>query len=77
MTKPKITLKQRRFVAAYLLDGNATQAAVEAGYSKKTARSIGQENLTKPAIKATSTQHNSARTTFALTCGPWPLRTGP
>ncbi len=52
MTKPKITLKQRRFVAAYLLDGNATQAAVEAGYSKKTARSIGQENLTKPAIKA-------------------------
>ncbi len=52
MTKPKLTIKQRRFVEAYLLSGNATQAAIEAGYSKKTARSIGQENLTKPAIEA-------------------------
>ena len=52
MTQPKLTVKQRRFVGAFLISGNATQAAIEAGYSKKTARSIGQENLTKPAIKA-------------------------
>lgn len=43
--------KQRRFVAEYLVDLNATQAAIRAGYSERTARSIGQENLTKPDIR--------------------------
>lgn len=47
----KLTEKQKRFVEEYLIDLNATQAAIRAGYSKKTARVIGQENLTKPAIK--------------------------
>ena len=47
-----LTPKQRRFVQEYLIDLNATQAAIRAGYSEKTAKSIGQENLTKPAIKA-------------------------
>ena len=42
--------KQQRFVEEYLIDLNATQAAIRAGYSVHTARSIGQENLTKPAI---------------------------
>lgn len=42
--------KQVLFVTKYLLSGNATQAAIHAGYSPKTARVIGQENLTKPAI---------------------------
>ncbi len=42
--------KQTRFVAEYLVDLNATQAAIRAGYSKRTARSIGAENLTKPDI---------------------------
>lgn len=47
----KLTPKQDAFVKAYLLNGgNATQAAISAGYSKKTAKSIGQENLTKPAV---------------------------
>ena len=46
----KLTHKQERFIQEYLLDDNATQAAVLAGYSPKTARSIGQENLTKPVI---------------------------
>ncbi|MFZ8209657.1 terminase small subunit, partial [Streptococcus pyogenes] len=36
----------------YIISANATAAAIKAGYSKKTARSIGQENLTKPDIKA-------------------------
>ena len=46
-----MTAKQQRFCDEYLIDMNATQAAVRAGYSKKTARVIGQENLTKPAIR--------------------------
>lgn len=46
-----LTLKQQRFADEYIISGNATQAAMLAGYSKKTARSIGQENLTKPDIK--------------------------
>lgn len=47
-----MTSKQKRFADEYLIDCNATQAAIRAGYSEKTARSIGQENLTKPNIKA-------------------------
>lgn len=46
----KLTPKQERFVAEYLIDPNATQSALKAGYSKKTAYSIGQENLKKPEI---------------------------
>jgi len=45
-----LTTRQARFVEAYT--GNATKAALDAGYSAKTARSIGQENLTKPDIVA-------------------------
>ncbi len=42
--------KQAKFVAEYLISGNATKAALAAGYSAKTAHVIGQENLKKPAI---------------------------
>lgn len=60
----KLTIKQDAFVKAYLLNGgNATQAAVKAGYSEKTAQAIGAENLTKPvvreAIKVHQQQANS------------------
>jgi Terminase small subunit len=48
----KMTPKQERFCAEYLIDLNATQAAIRAGYSKKTAASIGEENLRKPEIQA-------------------------
>jgi phage terminase small subunit len=48
----KLTTKQQKFVDEYIVSGNATQAAIKAGYSKRTARKIGQENLTKPDIKA-------------------------
>src|SRR5690606_4977902 len=47
-----LTAKQRRFVEEYLIDLNATQAAIRAGYSKKTAGQIGDENLKKPQIAA-------------------------
>lgn len=46
-----LTEKQKRFVEEYLVDLNATQAAIRAGYSERTARSIGAENLTKPDIQ--------------------------
>ena len=46
-----MTKKQKRFVEEYLIDLNATQAAIRAGYSPDTAYSIGQENLKKPEIK--------------------------
>lgn len=52
MSKDKLTPKQERFIAEYLIDLNATQAAIRAGYSEKTAHSIGQENLHKPVIAA-------------------------
>lgn len=46
-----MTKKQKRFVEEYLIDLNATQAAIRAGYSPDTAGSIGAENLKKPEIK--------------------------
>jgi len=48
----KLTHKQKIFCKEFLLDFNATRAAIAAGYSKKTARQIGSENLTKPYIQA-------------------------
>jgi phage terminase small subunit len=45
-----VTPKQQRFVEEYLIDLNATQAAIRAGYSADTAYSIGNENLSKPEI---------------------------
>lgn len=47
-----MTPKQKAFVAEYLIDLNATQAAIRAGYSARTAEVIGYENLRKPQIAA-------------------------
>lgn len=47
----KLTPKQKAFADYYIELGNATEAAIKAGYSKKTAYSIGNENLKKPDIK--------------------------
>jgi phage terminase small subunit len=51
MMATNMTAKQMRFCDEYLIDLNATQAAIRAGYSKKTATVIGAENLTKPYIR--------------------------
>lgn len=51
-----MTPKQEAFVREYLIDLNATQAAIRAGYSAKTAGVVGHENLTKPEIAA-AVQH--------------------
>lgn len=47
----EFTDKQRLFCEEYLIDLNATQAAIRAGYSRETAYSIGSENLKKPEIR--------------------------
>lgn len=46
----KLTAKQAAFCREYMIDRNATQAAIRAGYSAKTAGAIGDENLKKPEI---------------------------
>lgn len=48
----KLTAKQARFKDEYLIDNNATQAAIRAGYSKKTAKSQGQRLLTNVDVAA-------------------------
>jgi phage terminase small subunit len=48
----KLTPKQAAFVREYLLDLNATQAAIRAGYSERTAEKIGSENIRKPDVRA-------------------------
>ena len=49
--KKQLTGKQMRFCEEYVIDNNATKAAIRAGYSKKTAGSVGSENLKKPEIQ--------------------------
>ena len=51
MGRLTLTPKQKRFVQEYLIDMNGTQAAIRAGYSKKTAKEIASENLTKLNIQ--------------------------
>lgn len=62
----KLTDKQKRFIEEYLIDLNATQAAIRAGYSKQTAKQIGAENLSKPVIQEAIAEAQSNRTTRTL-----------
>lgn len=56
-----LTDKQARFVEEYLIDLNATQAAIRAGYSEDTARQMGAENLSKPVIADAIAEAQKAR----------------
>ena len=47
-----MTPRQQKFCDEYLISGNATDAAIKAGYSRKTAKQTGSENLAKPDLKA-------------------------
>ena len=47
-----MTPRQRKFCDEYLISGNATDAAIKAGYSPNTAKQTGSENLAKPDLKA-------------------------
>ena len=69
-----LTPKQAAFIQEYLIDLNATQAAIRAGYSKKTASRTGAENLSKPVIQsaiqeaiATRSQRTEITADYVLT----------
>jgi phage terminase small subunit len=47
-----LTPRQQKFCDEYLISGNATEAAIKAGYSRKTAKQTGSENLAKPNLRA-------------------------
>lgn len=47
----KLTVKQQKFADEYIISGNATQAALKAGYAKGSAQQTGSENLLKPVVK--------------------------
>ncbi len=57
----ELNTKQKRFCEQYLVDGNATKAAIRAGYSQRSASSIGNENLKKPKIQRYISQLREAR----------------
>ena len=57
----KLTDKQKRFVEEYLVDLNATQAAIRAGYSEQTAYSIGQRLLKKVEVQEAIQQAQNNR----------------
>ena len=69
----KITPKQERVVLEYLCDLNATQAAIRAGYSQASARMIGPENLSKPAVAQRLSELMAERNGKVQLDGQWVL----
>jgi len=74
MSTKNLTLKQQRFIDEYLIDLNATQAAIRAGYSPRTARQIGDENLSKPVIAAAVAKAKQERSEATKIDAEWVLR---
>lgn len=74
MAEGKLTGKQSLFVAEYLVDLNATQAAIRAGYSSDSARHVGYRNLSNPDICAAIAGCQSPRLARlrANSIGNWP-----
>jgi phage terminase small subunit len=70
----RFTPKQIRFCNEYIRDCNATAAAVRAGYSKKTAKEIGHENLTKPHIATLLERIQSELAVRTETSADWVVR---
>lgn len=70
----KLTDKQQRFVEEYLLDLNATQAAIRAGYSEKTASRIGSENVSKPEIASAIAEAQQKRSERTQIDADWLLK---
>jgi phage terminase small subunit len=69
-----VNAKQKTFCEEYLIDLNATQAAIRAGYSEKTAYSIGHENLSKPEIAKYIAELKEKRSEDAEIDAAWVLR---
>ena len=74
MNIKKLTPRQARFVEEYLLDLNASAAAARAGYSRKTARSIGQRLLTNVDIAAAITEAKRERSEATKIDAAWVLK---
>lgn len=70
----QLTAKQEMFVLEYLKDLNATQAAIRAGYSEKTASAVGYENLRKPQIAAAIAEAGAQRIERTEVDADWVLR---
>jgi phage terminase small subunit len=70
----ELTPKQKRFIEEYLIDLNATQAAIRAGYSEDTAKEIGYENLTKPHIQQLIVEAQQKRSERVQVDADWVLR---
>ncbi len=70
----KLTARQERFILEYLVDLNATQAAIRAGYSPKSARAIACENLAKPDIQEAIALAKQARAEATKIDSEWVLR---
>ena len=66
-----MTDRQQRFVAEYLVDFNATRAAIRAGYSRRIARQIGSENLSKPDIRRAVGEQLAKFASEALVSKAW------
>ncbi len=69
----KLNAKQVRFCEEYLIDLNATQAAIRSGYSEKTAKEIGCENLTKPNIASYISELKAKRSAETKIDAAWVL----
>lgn len=69
----KLTAKQQAFVQEYLCDLNATQAAIRAGYSAKTAKQVGHENLTKPDVADAIAKAQKERSEKTAITAQWVL----
>jgi phage terminase small subunit len=69
----KLNAKQIRFCEEYLIDLNATQAAIRADYSEKTAKQIGSENLSKPYIAEYIAELKLERSTETKIDAAWVL----
>lgn len=70
----ELTGKQRVFVEEYLVDLNATQAAIRAGYSADTAYAIGWENLRKPDIQKAISKAQAERSERTEIDADWVLK---
>lgn len=70
----KLNAKQERFCQEYLIDLNATQAAIRAGYSEKAAHSIGNENLRKPLIAEKIASMQAERSESTRITAEWVLK---
>ncbi len=74
MSTKNLTPKQQCFIEEYLIDLNATQAAIRAGYSPRTARAIACENLAKPDIQEAIAEAKRERSEATKIDAEWVLR---